>query len=120
MKKILVVDDSATNNILLSAVLDSTGYQFEVAKNALEAFRFLEFSKFDMVLLDLLMPEINGFDFLKTIRADESTKNLPVIVVSAATDIENKRKALELGANSFINKPIDIEILLDEMKKFLN
>lgn len=120
MKKILVIDDSATNNILMSAVLDSSGYTFEVAKNALEAFRFLEDDTFDLILLDLLMPEINGFDFLKTIRSDNNTKNIPVIVISAATDVENKKKALDLEANSFIDKPVDIEILLEEMTKYLN
>jgi two-component system chemotaxis response regulator CheY len=66
------------------------------------------------------MPEINGFDFLKTIRAEQNTKDLPVIVISAATDIENKKKAAQLGANSFLDKPIDIEILLEEMQKILN
>lgn len=120
MKRILVIDDSATNNILLSAVLESSGFEFEVAKNVLEAFRFLESESFDLVLLDLLMPELNGFDFLKSVRAEEQTKNLPIIVISAATDIENKKKAKDLGADCFLDKPIDIEVLLDEMNKILS
>ena len=118
--KILVVDDSTTNVVLLEAILDEKGYKIETALNAKEAYAIIEKDTPDLILLDLLMPKISGFDFLEEIRKNEKTKNTPVIVVSALTDEENVEKILKMGAIDFVKKPIDLQYLVDRVEGLLH
>jgi two-component system, cell cycle response regulator DivK len=117
--KILVVDDSTTNVVLLEAILDEKGYQIETALNAKEAYAIIERDSPDLILLDLLMPKISGFDFLEEIRKNDKTKNTPVIVVSALTDEENVEKIMKMGAIDFVKKPIDLQYLVDKVESVL-
>jgi two-component system, cell cycle response regulator DivK len=117
--KILVVDDSTTNVVLLEAILDEKGYQIETALNAREAYTIIDRESPDLILLDLLMPKISGFEFLEEIRKNEKTKNTPVIVVSALTDEENVEKILKMGAIDFVKKPIDLQYLVDKVDSVL-
>lgn len=117
---ILVVDDSTTNVVLLEAILDEKGYKIETALNAKEAYSIIERSTPDLILLDLLMPKISGFDFLEEIRKNETTKNTPVIVVSALTDEENIEKIMNMGAIDFVKKPIDLQYLVDKVESVLS
>lgn len=116
---ILVVDDSTTNVVLLEAILDEKGYKIETALNAKEAYTIIEKTTPDLILLDLLMPKISGFDFLQEIRKNENTKNTPVIVVSALTDEENVEKIMNMGAIDFVKKPIDLQYLVDKVESVL-
>lgn len=123
MKKeynILVVDDSTTNIVLLEAILDEKGYKIHTAVNAKEAYSIISKHNPDLILLDLLMPKISGFEFLEEIKKDEKTKNTPVIVVSALTDSENVEKILKMGAIDFVKKPIDLQYLTDKVESILN
>ena len=117
--KILVVDDSTTNVVLLEAILDEKGYKIETALNAKEAYSLIEKDTPDLILLDLLMPKISGFDFLEEIRKNEKTKNTPVIVVSALTDEENVEKIMGMGAIDFVKKPIDLQYLVERVESIL-
>lgn len=117
--KILVVDDSTTNVVLLEAILDEKGYKIETALNAKEAYSLIERDTPDLILLDLLMPKISGFDFLEEIRKNEKTKNTPVIVVSALTDEENVEKIMGMGAIDFVKKPIDLQYLVERVESVL-
>jgi len=117
--KILVVDDSTTNVVLLEAILDEKGYKIETALNAKEAYSIIEKDTPDLILLDLLMPKISGFDFLEEIRKNEKTAHTPVIVVSALTDEENVEKILKMGAVDFIKKPIDLQYLVERVEAVL-
>ena len=117
--KILVVDDSTTNVVLLEAILDEKGYQIETALNAKEARNIIERDKPDLILLDLLMPKISGFEFLEELRKDEETKNTPVIVVSALTDEENVERIMQLGAVDYVKKPIDLQYLVSRVESVL-
>lgn len=117
--KILVVDDSTTNVVLLEAILDEKGYVIETALNAKEAYSIIDRDTPDLILLDLLMPKISGFDFLEEIRKNEKTKRTPVIVVSALTDEENVDKIMKMGAIDFIKKPIDLQYLVDKVETTL-
>jgi CheY-like chemotaxis protein len=118
-KCILVIDDSNTNVVLLHAVLTNKGYQIETALSAKEAFNSINKNMPDLILLDLLMPRMNGFDFLKELKAGSQISDIPVIVVSALTDDENIQKALDLGAVGFVKKPIDIAYLFNKIEKVL-
>jgi CheY-like chemotaxis protein len=117
--KILIVDDSSTNIVLLEAILNGRGYQIETAQSVKEAFQIIKKESVDLILLDLLMPKVNGYDFLKELKTNESTIQIPVIIVSAVADPENKKKSIEMGALDFINKPIDIQDFVDKIEKIL-
>lgn len=119
--RILVIDDSTTNIVLLEAILAEKGYTIETALNAKEAFSRIEKQVPDLILLDLLMPKVSGFDFLEQLRKDEKTKKTPVIVISAiTTDDENTRKINDLETVDFLRKPIDIQYLVTRVEEILN
>ena len=112
-QKILVVDDSSTNVVLLEAILQREGYEVISSLHAKEGLKYINSVDPDLILLDLLMPEISGFDFMKTYNDMDKKRKIPVIVVSAVGTQENKKLSKELGAVSFINKPVDIPALLN-------
>ncbi len=119
-KTILVIDDSTTNVVLLEAIFIEKGYSIDKALNAKDAFMLIEKNTPDLILLDLLMPRYNGFDFLKEIKSNNKTNQIPVIVISAVTDNDNIKKTMELGASYFLKKPIDIPHLVEMAEKILN
>lgn len=116
-KEILIVDDSTTNVVLVEAVLSELGYQIIPTLSAKEAFKIMEKKLPDLILLDLLMPRISGYDFLAEIKKTQRTSNIPVIVISAVTDEDNVRKIKEAGADEFIAKPLDIQTLIDKVER---
>jgi two-component system, cell cycle response regulator DivK len=116
---ILVIDDSTTNVVLMDAVLSDKGYQIETAMTAEEAYMRIERQVPDLILLDLLMPKVSGFDFLEKLRQQEKTRNTPVIIVSALTDDENVQKIKKLGTIDFLRKPVDIQYLVDRVREIL-
>ena len=116
---ILVVDDSTTNVVLLEAIFYERGYKIDTALSAKEAFSIIEKKLPDLILLDLLMPRISGFDFLKQLRADKNTKDTPVIVVTASSDEENFERIMKLGAVDYIQKPIDLKYIVDKVESVL-
>ena len=117
---ILVIDDSNTNVVLLEAILSGMGYLIETAMSVKEANQIMAKQLPDLILLDLLMPKVNGYDFLKEVKADEKTKSIPVLVISAVTDAENVRKTIAMGAVDYIKKPVDIQSLVEKVKTILN
>ena len=119
-KEILIVDDSATNVFLIESVLTEYGFKTVSATNAKEAFKAIDKQKPDLILLDLLLPQISGFDFIKTIKQDPKNQTIPIIAVSAITDEDSITEILALGANSFINKPIIISNLIEIINKNLS
>jgi len=120
MKKILIVDDSKTNVVLLEAVLNNRGYDIQTSMNVKEAYGILAQELPALILLDLLIPQISGYQFLDQIKHDEKTKNIPVIIVSAVTDAMNIKKTLDMGAVDYIEKPVDIKELINKVEKTLN
>lgn len=115
---ILIVDDSTTNQVLLEAILREEGYETTTAFGAREAFKLMEKSKPKLILLDLLMPEVSGFDFLKEIKAKTALSDIPIIIVSAVGTSENRDICLDMGASDFFSKPIDIPSFVSRIKAF--
>ncbi len=116
---ILIVDDSTTNQVLLEAILQEEGYRTITAFNAHEAFKVIEKEKPELILLDLLMPEISGFDFLKDIKSRPHMSDIPIIVVSAIGSQENIEICRQLGAVEFFSKPIEISVLVNAVKRMV-
>jgi len=119
LNSVLIVDDSSTNLVLLEAILQEEGYRTYTAINAKEAFSIIEHSKPDIILLDLLMPQVSGFDILEKLKSNLSTSEIPVVVVSAVNTKENIELCKDLGAADFFSKPIDIPVFLSKLKDFL-
>ncbi|HQH41590.1 MAG: response regulator [Bacteroidales bacterium] len=117
---VLVIDDSNTNVVLLDAILNDKGIRVKTALNVMEAEQIMDDELPDLILLDLLMPKINGYDFLKKLKSDPQKKDIPVIVVTAVSDHENLQHTLELGAISYFIKPIDIQELISKVQQVLH
>jgi len=117
---ILVIDDSSTNLVLLEAILVERGYIIQTALSVKEAFSIMNKLKPDLILLDLLMPRINGYDFLNEIKADKKFMNIPVVVISAVANPEHIQKAIKLGADQFVTKPVDIPKICSIVDSYFN
>ena len=104
---VLVVDDEFVNRAIMCRLLKSEGFDTIEAENGIEALKVVEANDVDLLLLDIVMPEMDGFEVLKTIRKQLSELDLPVIMVTANNEKEQIVKAFENGANDFINKPFD-------------
>lgn len=109
---ILVVDDSPSNLTLLSRILSNSGYKVQLADNGQKAIDLaLEISP-DMILLDINMPVMDGYETCEKLKADQRTSDIPVIFISALSEIEDKLKAFQVGGADYIPKPIQIEEVL--------
>jgi two-component system response regulator VicR len=117
-KKILIVDDSETNNILLKSLFDEEGYQSKVVRNGELALTHLERNTPDLILLDIMMPKMDGFCVLDKMK--NSDFKIPVIIISATDDNNSKNIAKEKGALHYIEKPINIINLIRIIESVLN
>lgn len=102
--KILLVDDSITTRTLEKNILTKAGYTVEAVQNPLEAFEIMKLIRFDLIITDIEMPEMDGFEFLEKLKTDEMFSDIPVIVVSSLMTEENKKRSAELGAEKYIVK----------------
>lgn len=103
-KSILVVEDSITSRMLIKAILESAGYQITTAVDGMEAYTLLRSESFDLVVSDVEMPRLNGFDLTAKIRSDSRLADLPVILVTALETREDRERGIEAGANAYIIK----------------
>lgn len=119
-KKILIIEDDNFLRILLSKKLRSEVYSILSAAESVEAFNLLKSNKPDLILLDLLLPGVDGFEILKKIRQTEETKNIPVIVFSNLSEEKDIKKVQDLGITDFMVKSnFTLDELLDKVKKIL-
>ena len=117
--KILVVDDIEQNVSLLTEVLSLRGYAVVTATNGVEALERVRAEQPNLVLLDVVMPQMDGYETVRRLRADEATRFLPVIMVTSLHASQEKVKAIEAGADDFINKPFNQHELLSRVKSLL-
>jgi two-component system cell cycle response regulator len=107
----LVVDDNRVNRMLLARALTELGVDPIEAENGLLALEIMAATPVDVVLLDLLMPELDGYGTLERIRADEALRHIPVIVITAVDELDSVVRCIELGATDYLPKPFDPAIL---------
>ena len=109
---VLLVDDNPKNILLLSDLLAQNGYQVSTATSGKMALRYLEENTPLVILLDIKMPEMNGFELCRLIKSDEKVKNIPVIFISALNEIDDKITAFQTGGVDYITKPFQVEEVL--------
>ena len=117
--RVLVVDDSGVNRRMLVAALSELGHEVHAAENGRRALELLPDGGFDVVLLDLLMPVLDGYTTLAAIKADPALDHLPVIMVSAVPDLESVVRCIELGATDYLPKPFSAAMLRARMRSSL-
>lgn len=118
-KKVLIVDDEEHIRELIKFNLKKEGYDTAVAVNGTEALRIIKETKFDLILLDLMLPEVDGLEVCKEIRRNEETSDIPVMMITAKGEEFDKVLGLELGADDYITKPFSIRELMARIKALL-
>lgn len=119
--KILLVDDSITTITLEKNILTKSGYALETAQNPIIAFEKMKSTRYDLIISDVEMPEMDGFTFLEKLKTDEMYSDIPVIMMSSLANEENHQKAVKLGAKTFLNKnQFDQDEFLDAVNKILD
>lgn len=108
---VLVVDDVETNRNLLGRRLKRQGYSVAVAGDGVEALESIRSQPFDLVLLDIMMPQMNGYEVLEILKADSALRHIPVIMISAVDEIDSVVKCIELGAEDYLPKPFNPVLL---------
>ena len=117
--KILVVDDCATTRKLLTLYLKSKGYEVATAENGLDGLEKVGKEGVNLVLSDLNMPYMDGLEFVKSLRANPDTAELPVVMVTTEADPEEKEKAMKAGANGYMVKPVTAEMVAKNIKEIV-
>ena len=117
---ILVVDDVPLNILLIKKMLSQYTFEIRTANSGQAALDAIAQKKPDLILLDLMMPGIDGFEVIKRLRAQDDTKELPIIILSALNSEQDISKGFQLGANDFINKPIIMEKLISSVTTQIN
>lgn len=116
---VLVIDDSVTNQVLLEALLGEEGINVITVSNACDAFKLIDKELPSLILLDLLMPNVTGIDFLKSIKQREGVNTIPVFIVTAANAEFYRNQCEVLGVQEFFPKPVDIPLLVKRVKEVI-
>ncbi|HCL55619.1 MAG TPA: hypothetical protein DHW82_01230 [Spirochaetia bacterium] len=121
-KMILIVDDNQVNSVFLSKLIEKKGYKTETAPSGFKAVEMLQNKKYSLVLLDIQMPGIDGFETAKRMRAVENKNNelVPIIFLSGYFGEEELKKGQSLGIEAYLSKPLDLEMLFDKIDEVLN
>jgi two-component system phosphate regulon response regulator PhoB len=118
-KRVLIVDDEAPIREMIAVALEMAGYECSEADNAQDAHAQIVDNKPDMVLLDWMMPGTSGIEFARRLRKEEVTADIPIIMLTAKTDEDNKIKGLETGVDDYITKPFSPRELVARLKAVL-
>lgn len=119
-KKILVIDDEEYIVRMLELKLKEDGFECISCTTTQDGIKIAREQKPNLIIMDIMMPNINGLEATKILKEDGKTKSIPIIILSAKSMEEDQEKARELGADGFISKPILPQKLLDKIHRFLN
>lgn len=119
MKKILIADDEHKIVMTLEYAFRKAGYEIFIARDGSEVLEILKTEIPDIILLDIMMPHVDGYTTLAEIRKNPAFENIKVIFLSAKTGEENIKKGLEMGADSYVTKPYSIKKLMEQVEELL-
>jgi len=119
MPKILIVDDDVNTTWLMDSVFTKVGYEIHAVNDSSMAVPEALTAKPDLIILDLMMPGLNGIGTCKALQANSDTKKIPILIFSAVGDVSSKVEAFDAGAKDFITKPVHIEELKSRIKTWL-
>jgi CheY-like chemotaxis protein len=114
--RILIVDDDRTLRTFVKMILVSAGYETGEACNGLEALERVKHFKPEIILLDWMMPVMNGLETCKRLKQDPATKHIPVLMITVVEGVDRKQEALDAGCSDFMNKPIKKQEILHKLK----
>jgi len=117
--KVLIVDDEPFNLDYLEQALEDSNYQIITASNGRDALDKIHGEQPDLVLLDLMMPVLDGFAVLAQLNADSLLRDIPVIIISAEHDSKSVVKGIKQGAEDYLTKPVDADLLTKKLKEYL-
>lgn len=123
--RILVVDDNEIHSTIIIRRLKNEGYEVEYAASGRSALKAVALRPFDLILLDMMMPEMDGYQVLTLLQADEQYSQIPVVIITAKDDVDMAAKCIDMGAEDYITKPVVPALLLARTrscleKKFLH
>jgi two-component system, cell cycle response regulator len=113
---ILVVDDNRITTKLLRRYLEANIYEAKEAYDGIDCLERVEEKQPDAIVLDVMMPRLDGYETVKKLKEQEHTKHIPVVIVTALNDVANQIKSIEAGADDFLSKPIEEKLLIAKVK----
>jgi DNA-binding response OmpR family regulator len=116
---VLIVDDEPDTVELIRDTLRSEGFRTQTAHNGRQALEVIGRKRPDLVILDIMMPELSGFEVLEALRKETSTASIPVLVLTARGEESDARRGLALGARRYMSKPFDVGALIAEVRRHL-
>ncbi len=119
MKKILIVDDEADIIEILQFVLESQGFNCITAMDGEEGLKLAREANPDLIILDVMMPKINGYKISRLLKYDNKYKNIPILMITARSQEEDKIIGEETGADEYITKPFNVDFVVEKVKKYL-
>ena len=118
-KKILLVDDEPEIQVIISSRLTAAGYDVVIAKDGQEGLNMARSESPDAILLDLMIPKIDGFKVCRMLKFDKNFENIPVIIFSARGSEADKKLAEQVGANAYLVKPFNLELFAETIQRLL-
>ena len=117
--KVTIVDDDRDTRELLSLALESEGFEVNAAANGLRLISSLQLKRPDIILMDVNMSWIDGFELCKAVKKNEQFRDIPVIFISGRGDAEDRRRGLEAGAADYLVKPLDLNALIQRLRELI-
>ncbi len=117
--KILIVDDTETMRLYEHMLLSGQGYDLDLAENGVEALEKIKENKPDLVLLDIMMPKMDGIECCRRIKSEDATREIKVVMVTTKSEYEKVKQAFAAGCDDYVTKPIDRVELLSKLKELL-
>jgi two-component system, cell cycle response regulator DivK len=119
MKRILIVEDNEKNLKLVRDILQAKGFETMEAVTAEEGLALVKLHRFDLVLMDIQLPGMNGIEALACLRADETTRDIPVVAVTASVTMQDQSQITRAGFDAFISKPISVKEFVETVSSFV-
>ena len=119
MKRVLIIEDNEINLYLMRTIVRKLGYQVIEARDGLSGVELAIAERPDLILMDIQLPELDGYEATKRIRAIEETKNIPIIAITSYAMVGDREKILAAGCTAYIEKPIEPESFIEELNKYI-